>query len=635
MTHLVICRHSMTSVEGTNDFSIVSKLSAASAGYFEDDFLTEFVEKKRRRAGLINWGYYIRYKSLESSFENIVHTLCERKDRKFQILSIGAGFDTTFFTTKHKTKTDNFVFYEIDLPSNVSRKSKLIERSERCLKMLKNPSFSPDGIVDENFILFACDLADQKKLNTSLLNYKFDFNLPTVILSECVITYMEEKDSTNLIKFLASKLPHASFIVYEQIRPSDGFGQFMVEHFKTIGSPIKGVHKYFDTKRQARRYKDCGWQECRTKTLTEVWNSFDKEEINRIKSLEQFDEYEEFLLKTSHYLVVCASNGEMVALSPFPDDQQPLPSPQQSTIMGEKAPVVELARFGHCSVQLGDRVFVFGGFGVLDGLHRRLPQMLTLDLSSSSVTRHLTEDPVFSRVFSSAALDEPRQKVYLSGGRASPADSREDVVEVEVETGRWRRTDWRLGGGRWRHCSAVLAGHLLILGGCGGSSVLALDLQSQHWLPPLLLEREVVSASCVVWAQAGVLLWSGGLEELRPTSTVRKVGIRNGQISLTNLGLEISARFSHSSHILGDNLIICGGVGPGDPPPCEIIDLITGARRLVSLPARVEGDLQLYHAHSSITRDRRLILLAGGGNCFSFGTHYNSSVQFDLTEFLT
>ena len=264
--------------------------------------------------------------------------------------------------------------------------------------------------------------------------------------------------------------------------------------------------------------------------------------------------------------------------------------------------------------------------------------MLTLDLSSSSEFQlsRLTEDQeVFSRVFSSAAVDEARQKVYLSGGRASPADSREDVVEVEVGSGQWRRTGWRLGGGRWRHSSAVLADHLVILGGCGGPSVLALDLQTGRWLPPLVLEREVLSASCVLWAQAGVLLWSGGLEDLRPSSAVRKVSIVNRQLSLTTLGLEISARFSHSSHILGDKLILCGGVGPGDSPPCEIIDLITGVRRLVSLPPRVGGDLVLYHSHATIIHRARLIVLAGGGNCFSFGTHYNSSAQFDLTEFLT
>jgi tRNA wybutosine-synthesizing protein 4 len=50
----------MSTVEGTNDYSIVSKLSAASAGYFADEFLAEFVEKPRRRAPLINWGYYLR-----------------------------------------------------------------------------------------------------------------------------------------------------------------------------------------------------------------------------------------------------------------------------------------------------------------------------------------------------------------------------------------------------------------------------------------------------------------------------------------------------------------------------------------------------------------------------------------------
>jgi hypothetical protein len=50
----------MTKVEGTNDYSIVSKLSAANAGFFADEFLAEFVEKPRKRAPLINWGYFLR-----------------------------------------------------------------------------------------------------------------------------------------------------------------------------------------------------------------------------------------------------------------------------------------------------------------------------------------------------------------------------------------------------------------------------------------------------------------------------------------------------------------------------------------------------------------------------------------------
>lgn len=41
-------------VQGTNDSSVVSKVSAAAQGYFHDDFLQHFVCKVARRAPLIN-----------------------------------------------------------------------------------------------------------------------------------------------------------------------------------------------------------------------------------------------------------------------------------------------------------------------------------------------------------------------------------------------------------------------------------------------------------------------------------------------------------------------------------------------------------------------------------------------------
>ena len=73
----------MTQVEGTNDYSIVSKLSAAQAGYFDDPFLTEFVENPRNRAPLINWGYYVRNKSIQLTFEKSVQFLAN-KNQPFQ-----------------------------------------------------------------------------------------------------------------------------------------------------------------------------------------------------------------------------------------------------------------------------------------------------------------------------------------------------------------------------------------------------------------------------------------------------------------------------------------------------------------------------------------------------------------------
>ena len=191
----------MTLVEGTNDYSIVSKLSAASSGYWEDEFLQEFVDRKKKRASLINWGYYLRNKSLECTFEEIVKNLCKLQG-KFQILSVGAGFDTTFFNVISKFQSDYLSFFEIDLPSNVERKTNLIQKSEKCKKFLSNACFSKDGIISDKFRLFACDLSKQDLLDKKLKEHYFNFSLPTVILSECVITYMENEDATNLIKYL-------------------------------------------------------------------------------------------------------------------------------------------------------------------------------------------------------------------------------------------------------------------------------------------------------------------------------------------------------------------------------------------------------------------------------------------------
>ena len=259
----------MTRVEGTNDYSIVSKLSAANAGYFEDGYLEEFVNKPRARAPLINRGYYIRNKSLELTFERAVEYY-SKKDEPFQVLSIGAGFDTTYFNISKKYKPRNMMFFEIDLPSNVARKSRLIKASEKCCPQTDLASqFSVSSSLDENLLisekykLFPCDLSDSETLRKCLVKYGFGFHVSTLVLSECVITYMSEKDSTSLVAFLSANLDNAAFFVYEQCRPSDGFGAFMVKHFDKIESPIHGIRRFKSTEDQIDRYLVAGWEKCK------------------------------------------------------------------------------------------------------------------------------------------------------------------------------------------------------------------------------------------------------------------------------------------------------------------------------------------------------------------------------------
>ena len=53
-------------------------------------------------------------------------------------------------------------------------------------------------------------------------------HLPTMVLAECVLVYMEPAHSASLIQCLGAMLPTAACVVYEQIRPEDAFGRQML-----------------------------------------------------------------------------------------------------------------------------------------------------------------------------------------------------------------------------------------------------------------------------------------------------------------------------------------------------------------------------------------------------------------------
>ena len=71
---LIFFLQMLLQVQGTNDHSIVSKLSMAERGYLEDPFLKCFVkgDKIPKRSSLINRGYYIRSKVVRSVIQSFI-----------------------------------------------------------------------------------------------------------------------------------------------------------------------------------------------------------------------------------------------------------------------------------------------------------------------------------------------------------------------------------------------------------------------------------------------------------------------------------------------------------------------------------------------------------------------------------
>ena len=61
-----------------------------------------------------------------------------------------------------------------------------------------------------------------------------DLSLPTLFLSECVLIYIVPEKVNPTLQLLQQSFPNSCIVVYEQIRPSDPFGQMMIRNLHVI-----------------------------------------------------------------------------------------------------------------------------------------------------------------------------------------------------------------------------------------------------------------------------------------------------------------------------------------------------------------------------------------------------------------
>lgn len=253
------------SVQGTNDCSILSKHAMVSKGYMNDSYLKAFTLKDApRRSPLINRGYYVRMKAVEDVLQSFLTTVGKK-----QVVSLGAGFDTLYFRLYEMAggKMDDIYVVEIDFPDLVKRKAALIKSdtlTSRCVSDQPSEEKCSDNILyklSPSYSLIGADLSETQRLGY-LLSHKTQLqqDLPTFILSECVMTYMDHKMSTELIEFLCEFFPRSVFVTYEQINPWDAFGVFMRGHFDKMNSSLKAITTFSSIQLQCERYRTCGYK---------------------------------------------------------------------------------------------------------------------------------------------------------------------------------------------------------------------------------------------------------------------------------------------------------------------------------------------------------------------------------------
>ncbi|XP_047457740.1 tRNA wybutosine-synthesizing protein 4 isoform X2 [Mugil cephalus] len=647
-----------TAVQRTNDSSVVSKASAAAQGYFKDDFLQHFVCKVSRRAPLINRGYFIRWRAVEHCVRKFLQVTA--KCPKRQILSLGAGFDSLYFRLRANGALDEAVVFEVDFPDVVQRKAALISSNLTLRGMLDSPLQStPAGPVSSaQYHLSGVDVRDEAQVKETLGAAGLDWTAPTLILSEVVLTYMETQWSDAVISWAAKLLPQSLFVMYEQIHPHDPFGWIMQEHFLKLNSTLHALQQYPDTTAQTNRFLDKGWEGCVCLDMNDFYLGLvTEEERDRVQSLEPFDEYEEWHQKCSHYFILTASQGSLMtqALLTHPPVPSMIPHWSSTALIVRSIPL-SMEGLGMASTWI------------------RTGQVLLTGGSSrggrGAVTRVLLRGREGWRSISMPSADLgvrlyhtitslPGGGALVFGGRSSPLSPNMSIVRVTCASPSPEKSEkgdevkvcveQLVCSGdppppRWRHTAAVVhhkgRDFLFVFGGknqseaaLGDSHFLSLD--QQHWteIPVEGPSPEARHSHAVCSYQGGVVLF-GGLSRrgvplgdtvlMRPTDG----GFRWERVAMTPPPVP---RYSHRAHVSGEKLVVVGGVWlhPDGVPGVVVIDIATGCSVEYSLDTTsVPWPLMLHSFCSELTDPDQpaLLLIGGGGNCFSFGTHWNQEL---------
>lgn len=661
----------MQTVKDSSDCCINSKFSAAEKGYFQDNCLSLFVNKLHPRSPIINRGYYIRFRAIEAVFESWLSSINSCSYNKSQIISLGAGYDSSYLRLKSENKLPPGCHYiEIDFLEVMKRKYHLIKDSVRTSNDVpsdKNPAIV---LCTDEYSLLGTDLTDIVNLEKCFTFIGINYDAPTLLLSECSLIYIDPKYSEIFISWAQKHFLNSAFVSYEQVCPFDAFGIIMRSHFNQVGCSLKSITKYPDEDSQCERFKKLGWPECYTLSMYNLFSSFSSQEKIRIQQLEMFDEYEMWHEKCHHYALICASQGILSMCFHSLMVQNSVVKDVSHTVMKNKInwksfmtdEVVQ--RFGHQVILVSPfTFFISGGFGSVKKNHQRLGDITLYHLSSKKCITIALGDMKYlmgKRIFHTMTKLSS-SSVVIIGGRSSPKKGFEDILvlrnccfteannvlfekyclgpELEIQ-------NFQMPDPTWRHSASLIniggTDCIFVFGGCSQNYLAtnnAYILNTESWKWTLINNQKNSpvprhSHSAVTYNGKSIIITGGLTEDETILNSVHLFDCDSMEWNIFPV-TGLFPRYSHTSHIWKNHLLLVGGIT--NVENCNlgigVVNLETLQAFEVSLPAQDPEYPILLSNHSSYLQNDEIFVVGGGGNCFSFGTHFNKKiVSFNIKE---
>ncbi|CAF0800622.1 unnamed protein product [Adineta ricciae] len=276
----------------TNNDACQCKLFAIERGYWKDPYLKLLAHSTQheRRTPEISLGYYVRVYGLRSLIEKFI----KLTNGQCQIINLGCGFDTTIFYLLDNENLKFKHFVDVDFDELTEVKSMRIQRVPFLQKKFSQANQSlkiPCGFHSSLYTILPADLRDITQLDSQLKRLFehgiLDLTLPTIFISECVLVYMSNEHSSNLLRYLSQTFSQCClFVNFEQINMNDRFGQIMIENLKQRSCHLVGMDSCQDKTSQCQRYLDANFTSAQCVTLNEYYrkylNSNEKQRIEHI-----------------------------------------------------------------------------------------------------------------------------------------------------------------------------------------------------------------------------------------------------------------------------------------------------------------------------------------------------------------